>query len=454
MVTSVALTELLAAADLVQQVVDLVLRRAQLDLGIDDPGRADQLLGDRVRVPELERARRRGHEHHLRHLLQELVEAQRPVVERRGQAEAEVDERLLARAVALVHAADLRDRLVRLVDEDDEVVREVVEQRERVRAGRAAFEDPRVVLDPGAEAELLHHLEVVLGALAQPVRLQHLVLGLQLLDALVELVADLVDRALDGRLRRHVLGRGPDGDVVELREDLAGQRVEMRDRLDLVAEERDAVRGLLVRRLDLDDVALDAEASAAEDRVVPRVLAVDQLAQDEVAVVLLPDLEDQDALAPLLRRAEAVDARDRGDDDDVAAREERRGRVQPQPRDVVVLRRVLLDVEVGLRDVRLGLVVVVVRDEVLDRVLREELAELVAELRGQGLVVRDDERGPLELLDRPGHGRRLARAGGAEHGLELVAALDARRELGDRLRLVRRRLVGVMCLELRHWGRA
>ena len=97
----------------------------------------------------------------------------------------------------------------------------------------------------------------------------------------------------------------------------------MRDLLDLVAEERDAVGGLLVRGLHLDDVALDAEAAAAEHRVVAHVLAVDQLAQDHVAVVLLADLEDQHALAPLLRRAEAVDARDRGDDDDVAAREER-----------------------------------------------------------------------------------------------------------------------------------
>ena len=67
----------------------------------------------------------------------------------------------------------------------------------------------------------------------------------------------------------------------------------------------------------------------------------------------------------------------------------------PQPVDVVVARAVLLDVEVGLRDVRLGLVVVVVGDEVLDRVVREELAELVAELRGERLVVGDHERGPL-----------------------------------------------------------
>ena len=63
-----ALARLLALADLVQQVVDLVLRRAQLDLGVDDAGRPDQLLGDDRRVAELERPGRRGDEHELRHL--------------------------------------------------------------------------------------------------------------------------------------------------------------------------------------------------------------------------------------------------------------------------------------------------------------------------------------------------------------------------------------------------
>ncbi len=316
-----------------------------------------------------------------------------------------------------------------------------------MRSRRPALEDSRVVLDPVAEAELLHHLEVVLGALAEPMRLEHLPLGLQLLDPLVQLVADLADGALDRRLRRHVLGRRPDRDVVELREDLAADRVEVRDLLHLVPEERDAVRGLLVRRLDLDDVAPDSEPAAAEHGVVADVLAVDQLAQDEVAVVLLADVEDQHALAPLLRRAEAVDAGDGGDDDSVAAREERGRRLQPEPRDVVVLGRVLLDVEVGLRDVGLGLVVVVVRDEVLDRVRGEELAELVAELRGKRLVVRDHERRALKLLDDPGHRRRLAGAGRAEQGLELVAPPHALGELLDRLRLVTDRPVRVGCLE-------
>ena len=130
-----ALARLLAVADLVQEVVDLVARRPELDLGVDDPRRADELLGDDLGAGELERARGGGDEHELLHLPQELVEAERPVVERRGQPEAVVDQRLLARAVALVHAAELRHGLVRLVDEADEVVGEVVDEREGVRAG-------------------------------------------------------------------------------------------------------------------------------------------------------------------------------------------------------------------------------------------------------------------------------------------------------------------------------
>ncbi len=395
-------------------------------------------------------AGRGGDEHELRHLGQELVEAQRPVVERRGKPEPEVDQRLLARAVALVHAADLRDRLVRLVREDDEVGREVVQQRVRRRPRRAPVEDPRVVLDPVAEAELAHHLEVVLRALTDPVGLEHLPRVLEPPDLRGQLLLDLDHSALDRRLRRHVLRRREDRDRVEPREHLAGQRIEVGDRLDLVAEERDPERGLGVGRLHLEHVALHPEAAATEQRVVADVLDVDQLAQHQVAVVLLPDGEEDDALLVLLGRAEAVDAGDGRDDDDVAAREQVRGRRVSEPVDVVVARAVLLDVEVGLRDVRLGLVVVVVGDEVLDRVVREELAELVAELCRERLVVGDDERRATDLLDHPRHRRRLAGSGRTEQRLVALTRLEPGRDLGDRARLVARRGVFVPGLQLGH----
>ena len=223
-----------------------------------------------------------------------------------------------------------------------------------------------------------------------------------------------------------------------------------RHALDLVAEELDADGPLLVGREHLDRVAPDPELVAGEAGVVALVLQLDEPAQDRPLVALLPCVEDQALALVLVGRTEAVDRRHRRDDDHVAPRHQRaRGRV-PQPVDLVVDRRVLLDVGVGGREVGLGLVVVVVGDEVLDPVLREELPELAGELGRQGLVGREDDRGPLGALDHARDRERLARAGDAEEGLVAVAPLDARREPVDRGRLVAGRREGKDELELGH----
>jgi hypothetical protein len=114
-----------------------------------------------------------------------------------------------------------------------------------------------------------------------------------------------------------------------------------------------------------------------------------------------------------------------------------------EPVDLIVDGGVLLDEGVGLWDVRLGLVVVVVGDEVLHPVVGEELAELVGELGAQRLVGGEDQRRLLDLLDGPGDGGRLARTGDAEQRLELVAPVDPFGQRRDRLRLITgRREVG------------
>ena len=205
--------------------------------------------------------------------------------------------------------------------------------------------------------------------------------------------ADLGHGALHRAFLDVVVRRRPDRDVLQIVPDqLAGQRVEVLQPLDLVAEQQRPERRLLIGREDLQRVPPHAERAAPERRVVAVVLQVHELAQQLVAVHEAA-LDDHLAVVVVgLRRAEAEDARDRRDDDHVPAREQRRRGGMAQPVDLLVDRRVLLDVEVLRRDVGLGLVVVVVGDEVLDRVRREVRPELVAELRRQRLVVRDDQR--------------------------------------------------------------
>ena len=156
-----------------------------------------------------------------------LLEVQRPVVERRRQPEAVGDQHFLARAIAVIHAADLRHRLVALVDDDQRVGRQVVEQRRRRLARRAAGQVPRVVLDAVAVADLLDHLEVEHRPLVQPLRLEDLALAIR---ACVRYHSSSSLMRLDGALRllarRDEVRLRIDRDLVVPAERLAGQRIE------------------------------------------------------------------------------------------------------------------------------------------------------------------------------------------------------------------------------------
>jgi hypothetical protein len=198
-----------------------------------------------------------------------------------------------------------------------------------------------------------------------------------------------------------------------------------------------------VRGEDLDDVAARAERAAVEVLVVALVEDLDELHEDRAALDLLARLEPEQHVVVRLRAAEAVDAGHARDDDHVVPLEQRARRGVAQLVDAVVDQRVLLDVGVGRRDVRFGLVVVVVRDEVLDGVLGEELLELAEELGRERLVVAEHERGAVHVRDDVRHREGLAGAGRAEQHLVLHAADHAGRELMDRLGLIALRLVRV-----------
>ena len=201
---------------LVDDVVDLAGARAHDDLRIQKARRADDLVHLRLAHALLVVARRGRHVDELRDALLELVEAQGAVVQTAGQAEAVLGERDLAGAVALVHAADLRHRDVGLVDDAEEVLREVVDERVGRLARRAPVQMARVVLDAGAKSHGLQHLQVVVHAHLQALGLEQLPLFLELLQALAQLVLDGAKRLVHLRARRDVMGRRPDGQRPQL----------------------------------------------------------------------------------------------------------------------------------------------------------------------------------------------------------------------------------------------
>ena len=146
-------------------------------------------------------------------------------------------ERDLARAVAFVHAANLRYRDVALVDDAQEVFREVINERIRGLARSAPVKMARVVLDPRAEAHRLDHFQVVIRAHLQALRFEKLAFLLELLQSLAQLVLDGADCPIKLRTCGYVVGSGPDGKRFVLVEYLARDVVDLGDRLNLVTPE-------------------------------------------------------------------------------------------------------------------------------------------------------------------------------------------------------------------------
>ena len=414
-----AIAGLRGGADLADEIVHLRARRADIHGRIDQSGGADHLLDEHaaafVQLPGRwgRRHRDRLRAHHV-----PFLEAQRAVVHAGGQPEAVFGERRLAAEVAAEHAADLRDGDVAFVGEHQRIVGDIFEQRRRRLAGAASGEIARIVLDAGAAAGGFHHLEIEGGALLQPLRFQQPPLVVELVQPQLQLDLDRLDRLHQRRPRRHIMRIGVDLDEFELVLLVAGERIELLDILHGVAEQVDAPGAVfVVRREDVDDVAAHAKGAAGKIGLRALVLQRHEVGDQLPLVDALALLQRKGHRGVGLDRADTVDARHRGHDDDVVALQQRPRRRVAHAVDLLVDGGVLLDVGVGPRHIGLGLVVVVVADKILDRVVGEETLELAIELRGQRLVRRQDEGGALRGLDHLGHGVGLAGAGDAEQHL-------------------------------------
>ncbi len=230
---------------------------------------------------------------------------------------------------------------------------------------------------------------------------------------------------------------GVDLDHAELVGLGAGQGIELGQALDRVAEQRDAPGAVLqMGGPQLDGVAAHAEAPAHEIGIVAPVLQRHEVGHQLALLDLVTALQAEGHGGIGLDRADTVDARHRRHDDHVVALDQRAGRRVAHAVDLLVHRAILLDIGVGARDIGLGLVVIVIGDEILDRVVREEALELAIELGGERLVGGEHEGGALGRLDHLGHGEGLARAGDAEQHLVALMRVDLRHQLGDGRRLV------------------
>ena len=431
-----------ARQDLVQEVVDLVLRRAHLNLGVEQSGGADELLHhNTLGLLQLVVGWRGRHVDHLMDHVVKLLEAQWAVVEGRRQAETILHKVLLAGAIATIHGIDLWHADVALVDDQQEILGEEIEQAIGALAGFAPVEIARVVLNARAVAQLLDHLHVILHALLDALGLDAIAQLLEVVDLSHQVVLYPTDGALGLLLARHKEVGRINLVLVETLQRAQGERVALLDGVDLVVPPTNAQHVVAVGHGHQHRIALDGEIASLQVDVVAHIERVDQLAEKLIAVELLAAPDGHHVLLHRHGCAHTIDARHRRHDDDVlSARQQVADGGQTELVDLFVDGEVFLNIGVGGGQISLGLIVVVIRHVIVDGVIGEEAAHLLIELGGERLVMAQYQRGLVDVGNDIGHRERLTRTGHTKQHLGRVALAYAVGELPDGLGLVARGL--------------
>ena len=83
----------------------------------------------------------------------------------------------------------------------------------------------------------------------------------------------------------------------------------------------------------------------------------------------------------------------------------------------VIYGKVFFNVCVSGRYIRFGLIIIVIRHEILHSVFGEKLAELVTKLSREGFIVSDNEGRALDVLNYVRHSERFSAARHADENL-------------------------------------
>ena len=267
-------------ADFAEQIIHLALGGTHLHDRIEHAGGANHLLHDlALALGHLPGARSGANKDRLLGLLPELIALERPVIGGRGQAEAVLNQHLLAGLVAVVHGLQLGAGDMAFIHHQQPILREVIDQAFRRGAGGPASQVAGVVFDAVAIAHLLEHLQVVGGALLQPLGLQQTTFPVEQVEPVMQLAANLRDRPLQPLLGGHKVLGGIDVNRVETLQDLTGGGIDIADRFDLIAKQLNPHQTILIGRTDLEHIATHAETATGDFQVVTGVLVINQFPQ-------------------------------------------------------------------------------------------------------------------------------------------------------------------------------
>ena len=294
--------------DLSDQVIDLSLYRAHLYFRIQQTCGTNDLLCPQQFMLLLIIGRSGGYEHHLVDMRLEFLKVQRSIIQCRGQTETVVHQCLLSRAVPGIHTADLWDRHMGLVHDDQEIIRKKVQQRHGRCSRRKSVQMSGIVLDTGTETGLPEHLNIEIRPFRNPLGLDQLVFALEKLYPFLHLFFDIVTGCLDLLLRYHIMGCREDRHMIQLCMNFPCKRLYLCDPVDLIPEKFDTDEIIAALcRIYFHHISPDAESGTLNIHIVAVVLNIDQFPQYLVTILHHAGTQGYDQILIFVGASQTID---------------------------------------------------------------------------------------------------------------------------------------------------
>ena len=222
------------------------------------------------------------------------------------------------------------------------------------------------------------------------------------------------------------MGIGVDFNGFEFAGFLAGQGIKLCDGLDFIAKQRNAPCAIFqVSRENLNSIAAHTKGATGESMIVALILLCHQIGQQSALIQCVTDLHFEGHGGIGFHRANAVNARDRGNDDHIIAFQQRARGGVAHAVNLFVDAGFFLDIGVRARHIGFRLVIIIIGNEIFYRVVWEEFLELAVKLGGECFVWCQNEGRALGFLDNLGHGEGFAGTGDAEQDLGLLLIVNA-----------------------------
>ena len=296
-------------ADFSDQIVNLALHRPHINLRIQKTGRPDHLLCAKELMLLLVFPRRCRAEQHLINLLLKFLKIQRPVIQCRWEPESVIHKGRLPASVPVIHGTDLRNRHMRLIHNNQIVLREEVHQRQRLRSRRHEIQMSGIVLNTGTEAGLPHHLDVEIRPLGDTLRLNQLVLSLEITNPFLQFLLNVLTGKIDLLLRNDIVRSRIDHDVLQTRVHTPVYELHLTDPVNFVTEKLHPDQILTsLRRIDLNGISPHTEITSLQTLIISLILDGNQITNHIVPVLLHARSKRNRHSFKFIRRTQAVNA--------------------------------------------------------------------------------------------------------------------------------------------------